>query len=229
MFSELKEIFKGQLFHAFLLYFLLAGIFQVVSHFNGFLDGSFWGIETKKWFFFAVLSPILHQVYVWVVWRFEWHRKLYTSAFGEMAFPLYKAGFTLLILSRPFTIVCLALSNENTLPINPYVGYVLSALLAIPAVYTMISVRRYFGFDRAFGIDHFYPENVRNLPMVDQGIFKYSPNAMYAFGFLMLYIPAFIWLSKAALLLALFNHLYIWVHYYFTEKPDMELIYEKKL
>jgi len=28
-----------------------------------------------------------------------------------------------------------------------------------------------------------------------------------------------------ALLLAGFNHLYIWVHYYCTEKPDMERIY----
>jgi len=24
---------------------------------------------------------------------------------------------------------------------------------------------------------------------------------------------------------ALFSHLYIWVHYYFTERPDMKIIY----
>jgi hypothetical protein len=32
-------------------------------------------------------------------------------------------------------------------------------------------------------------------------------------------------LSQAALLAALFNHLYIWVHYYSTELPDIRHIY----
>jgi len=31
--------------------------------------------------------------------------------------------------------------------------------------------------------------------------------------------------SEAALVAALFNHLYIWVHFYFTELPDMKFIY----
>ena len=32
-------------------------------------------------------------------------------------------------------------------------------------------------------------------------------------------------LSAAALCLALFNHLYIWIHYFATERPDMQRIY----
>ena len=40
-----------------------------------------------------------------------------------------------------------------------------------------------------------------------------------------LWVPA-LWLaSMAALCVALFNHLYIWVHYYSTELPDMKRIY----
>jgi len=31
--------------------------------------------------------------------------------------------------------------------------------------------------------------------------------------------------SIAALCVALFNHMYIWVHYYSTEFPDMKRIY----
>ena len=31
--------------------------------------------------------------------------------------------------------------------------------------------------------------------------------------------------SVAALAVALFNHLYIWVHYFATERPDMQRIY----
>ena len=79
--------------------------------------------------------------------------------------------------------------------------------------------------DRAFGIDHFFPEKYKNVSMVKQGIFKHTSNGMYIFGFLTLWIPGILLKSKAAILIALFHHLYIWVHYYFTEKPDMKIIY----
>ena len=48
---------------------------------------------------------------------------------------------------------------------------------------------------------------------------------MYIYGFLILYIPGLLLLSKAALLVAIFNHIFIWAHYYFTERPDMKKIY----
>jgi len=51
---------------------------------------------------------------------------------------------------------------------------------------------------------------------------------MYVFGFLVLWIPGFVMFSKAALLVALFNQIYIWVHYYFTELPDINFIYGDK-
>jgi len=50
---------------------------------------------------------------------------------------------------------------------------------------------------------------------------------MYVYGLLILYLPGLFLLSKAALLVALFNHVYIWVHYYCTEQPDMKVIYGK--
>ena len=56
-------------------------------------------------------------------------------------------------------------------------------------------------------------------------MFKYTDNAMYKFGFLILWSIALFTLSKAALLAAAFNHLYIWVHFYFTELPDIRQIY----
>ena len=105
-------------------------------------------------------------------------------------------------------------------------SYVLSWLLLIPAVYLFYSVKKYFGFDRAFGIDHFYPEEYKLKPFVDQGIFKYTRNGMYTFGFFLVWVPGFLLQSRAALLLALFSHLYIWVHYYFTELPDIKIIYK---
>jgi hypothetical protein len=73
-------------------------------------------------------------------------------------------------------------------------------------------------------MDHFDP-GYRNLPMVREGIFRFSPNAMYVFGFLAMWIPAFLFQSLTALVIAAFSHAYIWVHYYATEKPDMARIY----
>jgi len=94
----------------------------------------------------------------------------------------------------------------------------------IPAVYAGYSVGRYFGIDRALGGDHFR-QRYREMPMVHEGAFAWSSNAMYAFVFLGLWGIALITGSQAALAAALFQHAYIWVHYYCTEEPDMKLIY----
>jgi len=92
-------------------------------------------------------------------------------------------------------------------------------------VYTFYSVIRYFGFEKAAGLDHFDPA-VRKAPFIKKGAFKYSENAMYSFAFLIIYLPGLIALSKAALLAAFFSHLYIWVHYYTTELPDIRRMYK---
>ena len=102
--------------------------------------------------------------------------------------------------------------------------YGVAVILLIPGIYTMYSVVHYFGMDRAYGIDHF-DTSYRDKPFVKQGMFKYTDNAMYKFGFLILWSLALFTLSKAALLAGAFNHLYIWVHFYFTELPDLRHIY----
>jgi hypothetical protein len=48
---------------------------------------------------------------------------------------------------------------------------------------------------------------------------------MYLFGFALLWAPAVYYSSITALFFALFSHLYIWIHYFCTEKPDMVRIY----
>ena len=94
-------------------------------------------------------------------------------------------------------------------------------------IYTLYSIHRYFGFKRALGIDHF-DESYRNKPMETRGIFRYTSNAMYSFGILFLWLPGLLLASEAALLMALFNHIYVWVHFYTLEKPDMQIMYGKQ-
>ena len=63
------------------------------------------------------------------------------------------------------------------------------------------------------------------MPMVREGAFRYSSNAMYTFVFMGLWGIAVLTRSQAALAVALFQHAYIWVHWYCTEQPDAVVLY----
>jgi len=219
------KILKHQIWNLLCLLLLLAGVKYFIDQDPKLMEGELWGIDTSIWFLLAILSPILHQLYVLLCWRLELHHQSISNTFGANGFKIFKIGFALLILSRPVTIVLLSISNMGTLEMNQMMANILALILFIPAAYLFYSVKKYFGQDRAFGIDHFEPNKFKNEPFIRKGIFKYSSNAMYVFGFFLLYTPGLLLLSKAAIVVAVFNHLYIWVHYYFTEAPNMKLIY----
>jgi hypothetical protein len=215
-------MFEKQGWHFFFLLLLLVGVAALAQ--GDMLMGQLWGIGTQVWFWIAIAVPIVHQIFVWLFWRLELHHELITDWFGESGFPVYKIGFTILFAARPISILLLGIANYNTLTYPPVLMYAAAVILLVPGIYTMYSVVHYFGIDRAYGIDHFDPA-YRDKPFVKQGMFKYTDNAMYKFGFLILWSIALLTLSKAALLAAVFNHLYIWVHFYFTELPDIRRIY----
>lgn len=218
-----KTFFEGQGRHFLCLLLLLALLF-VASHMPGFGDGTFLGLSTCTWVKLAVANAVIHQVYVWLCWRLELDGQNLTRFLGRNAFRFYQVGFAVLILLRPVLAFAVGWSNRGTLPLSPWVGGGIALLLCFPAAYLFYSVRTYFGIERAFGIDHF-DASYRDKPLVRKGIFTWTPNAMYVFGFFILWVPAFLFQSVAAFWLAAFSHLYIWVHYYCTEKPDMRRIY----
>ncbi len=219
----MKLVFEKQILHYSLLIVLLGGILTV-SQTEGFLTGQFLGISTSLWFYLAIASAVLHQVYVWFCWRTQLHYSLLTKLFGQNGFVYYSAGFAFLATIRILLVVVLAISNQNSLHVNQLLLYFLAGIIAIPVLYLLYSVRKYFTFRRALGIDHFDP-SYRNKPLVKGGIYRFTRNGMYIFGLLILWIPGLLYASQAALLAALFNHIYIWAHYYATEKPDMKRIY----
>lgn len=221
------KIWKYQFWHFLLLAILLIFIYWFTNQDPNLLSGSLWSINTLYWFIAAIMIPILHQVYVLICWRFELHYQGLSKLLGNNAFKIYKVGFAILILSRPVLVTLLAVSNANTFNINPFIAYLFSFILLVPAIYLLYSVKKYFGANRAMGIDHFNPTAFKDKPYVKKGIFKYTNNGMYIFGFLLLWVPAIFFQSKAALLVALFSHIYIWIHYYCTELPDMKFIYNK--
>jgi len=219
-------IFEKQLAHIVLLGILLF-LLSLASRLPGFWQGEFLGLTTRTWFYLSVVNTVLHQVYVWLCWRTQLHLSLMTNVFGGTAFRIYAAGFGIMIILRPILITGLAISNRNTLHVNSIVMQIIAVILLAPGIYLLYSIVRYFSFTRALGIDHF-DESYRSFPLVREGIFRFTSNGMYIFGFLVLWAPAIFFSSIAAVAFAAFSHLYIWVHYYCTEKPDMARIYFSK-
>ena len=219
-------MFEKQGWHLFFLLLLLAGVAVLAK--GEVLTGQLWDLSTQTWLWIAITIPIIHQVYVWLVWRLQLHHGSIKRAFGNNAFPIYKIGFAILFVGRPISLILVGIANNNTMTCNPIWVYLLALVAVFTSVYGMYSVVKYFGINRAFGIDHFEPEIYGKKPFVKAGIFKYTDNAMYKFVFLIFWGFALAFLSKAALLVAAFNHLYIWVHYYFTELPDIRHIYRIK-
>jgi len=217
-------VFEKQGWHLLFLTLLLVAVAILTR--GDMLSGRLWGISTKIWLWIAITVPVIHQVIVWFFWRAELHHGLITHWFGNNDFTIFRWLFTILFVARAVTLILLGTSNYGTLSLSLVLAYVLAGVLFIPFVYTMYSVVRYFGINRAYGIDHFDP-SYRDRPFVKQGMFKYTDNAMYTFGFLILWSIALVYLSQAALIVAAFNHLYIWVHFYFTELPDIRRIYAR--
>ncbi len=221
--GKARLVFEKQFLHLIGLSLLLY-LLSIASQMEGFWEGGALRISTRIWLYMALANSIVHQLYVWLSWRLELHLNLLTRFLGKYAFKIYAFVFSLFLILRPVLIAMVAYANRHTIPVNRYVMMAVAATLLLPIAYLGYSIVRYFSFTRAFGIDHF-DESYRSMPLVRQGIFRFTPNAMYLFGFTLLWAPAVFFSSVAALAFALFSHLYIWVHYFCTERPDMMRIY----
>ena len=221
--SKRRLLFEGQLLHYAALAVLLAAVYACLDR-PGVLEGDYLGLDSLHWIWLVTLNAFLHYVYVWFCWRGELHYGLVTRWFGARSFAWFAIGFAVLFGVRPMLLLALGWANRGTLQLSPIWSYSLAALCFGLTACTMYSVKRYFSFSRAFGLDHF-DVACRRLPLVRSGIFRLSPNAMYVFGFLALWGIALLLRSQAALVMGAFSHLYIWAHYFATEKPDMRHIY----
>lgn len=224
-FSEahsLRFLFRGQLLHA-----LAAIVFASVAwalatpSFGG---GMWLGVADAGWFWAAVGLGVVHQLYGWLVFRGQLGWGIFTRWFGQNDLTVHAILFISMLVARPLVILGAGLADPTTLALPRWVELTFGFVLLVPAVYTGWSVARYFGLKRALGGDHFR-RVFREMPLVEDGAFRWTPNAMYTFAFLGLWSIAFILGSHVALVAALFQHAFVWAHYLATEYPDMELIY----
>jgi hypothetical protein len=215
--------FNGQGKHLFALLVLLGPVVWFDRQ-PGALDGDWLSIPTRAWFWLAVAVPILHQFGVMVLWRLELFDRAMTKRFGDRAFTVFQSFFFPGLIARPISVLALTLADRNSLQGSTWILDVLAIIMVPILIYLFTSIHRYFGIARAAGADHFF-EEYRTQPLVKDGIYRHIPNAMYVVGFLIVWIPALLLASRAGLLVAAFQHIFIWAHYYFTEKPDMRFIY----
>jgi len=222
--GSIAAVFERQWLHALALAVGLPILWLVSMKCGCFHRGELWGISTWNWFWISVEIPIAHQVFVWFCWRTELHRGLISRIFGRHGFFAYAAVFTAFLVARFVSVTALSVASRESLPFNHFTLKLIAVVVAFPVAYLMYSVAQYFTITRAYGADHF-DDAYRSKPLVRKGIFRFTSNGMYTFGLMVLYIPALWFASRPALVAAIFGHIYIWVHYFTTERPDMRWIY----
>jgi phospholipid methyltransferase len=214
------KMFQGQLQHVMLVVLITSGTVTLLHN----MDGSFLGLSTKIWAFTTIAVVLLHQSIVAIVFRLQLHFAVMTRLLGERALKIWGIIFMPLLLARPLLLLATGLSEYGSLAGPRTLQLLVGTLLVAIAAWGAHSVIKYFTIPRALGGDHFY-DRYLNMPLVNQGAFKVTPNAMYGIIFLGLWGLALLTGSRNALVLALFQHGYIWVHMYCTEDPDMRILY----
>jgi len=226
---SLAFLFHGQLLHAVVLVLLAAAAYALAAPgiggaWFGSGDVAVLGVTVTGWFWLNIILVVLHQTLVALVFRGQLGWGLLTRWFGRLDLVVWGIVFVPLLIGRPLVIGALAAADSGSMALPRGLAPALGWILLVPVAYAIWSVARYFGMARALGGDHFRVE-YREMPIVREGAFAWTPNAMYLIVFLGLWAIAFLYGSRIALVGALFQHAYIWVHYWFTEKPDMDLIY----
>lgn len=205
-------IWTGQILHATCLVFLVAAVWVIWTDLGDPFPTVFW---------IAVSFPVVHQLFVWLAWRLELQSSSTSKSIG---FRGYLVIFFLLFGGRFLSLLGLAWLDRGSLhlPLAPQI--VITVALCVLGIYAMYSVKRFFGMTRAAGADHFDPR-YRDMPFVREGMFRFTSNAMYLYAFLLFWAIAVGFDSSAALTVAAYSHVYIWVHFFSTEKPDMDYLY----
>eukprot|EP01084_Bolivina_argentea_P246364 412313_1 len=177
--------------------------------------------------FIGLAASSLWRFYVMICWRTELYSRSLTNIFGSttIAFMVYRIGFFVFGISTFISVIIIAFSSPNTIYIPEYLRYALLIFCTVSGFCVVHSVVMYFGLSRATGFDHFYVKKAQKMPLVKEGIYKYVSNAQYKLGVLHFFVPGLYFQSKNSLLAALSHYVCVWMHYYCTEKPDMEYIY----
>ena len=216
--NKLSFFFKHQIWHIgglIILFYLCCHMVDFENNSNTLFE-----ISAKNWFLFSMSTPLLHQVYVWLCWRSELCWKTISQTIG---FKIYAIIFIIIIILR-LSSIGLCFVDYGTWYAPGWIAWSISVLIFIPFIYTIYSIKKYFGFMRETGIDHFDP-SYNDIPFERRGIFKWTSNAMYTFAAAVFFGFAISAGSKAMFIFAVYTYIGVWLHYLCTEKEDFKVIY----
>ncbi|PHQ98116.1 MAG: hypothetical protein COB39_09390 [Marinosulfonomonas sp.] len=185
------------------------------------------GLTSAGWGMVSIALALMHQIIVAIVFRLQLHRNMMTRLFGDRDMKIWAMIFMPLLVLRPITLIMTGWADTTPITGLRYAEISLGLTLLAAAIWAMHSVLKYFTIPRALGGDHFR-DHYAEMPLVTKGAFHYTSNAMYGVAFAGLWGIALLFGSWNALIIALFQHAYIWVHMYCTEAPDMARIYPPK-
>ena len=216
--NKLSFFFKHQIWHlggTVILFYIGTKFVDLQNNTNTFIN-----LSALSWFMIAMTIPLIHQAYVWICWRSE---LCWRSISNTIGFKGYVIIFFVLIISRLSAIV-LCFVDYGSLYTPGWFAWSLAVIIFIPGIYTMYSVKKYFGFLRAAGADHF-DLKYRNMPFERRGIFKWTANAMYVFAIGIPFGFAVATGSQSMFVVSIYTYISIWLHYFCTEKEDFKVIY----
>ena len=156
------HMWHDQVRHLLMLGALLPGAWMIAGNHLG--DGTWLGITDKSWFFAALGVPVIQQITVALLWRAQLCYGLLTRLFADAGFIVWGVIFFPLLILRPLLVMAVGLADTNSLAAHGLTLIVIGALFLVPALWTMHSVKKYFGFVRALGGDHFF-ERYRAMPI----------------------------------------------------------------
>lgn len=221
--STWGHIIEGQVQHAGIVTLMALGAMALLV--TPADAPTLWGLTAQCWAVISILLAILHQAIVAVVFRLQLHKNLLSRLLGDRDLTIWSMIFLPLLALRLLSLIMVGWADNVAITTFRWGEVVLGLMLLAPALWAMHSTLVHFTLRRAVGGDHFRDE-IAELPMVTKGAFAYTNNAMYGVVFLGLWAVALLFGSWNALVVALFQHAYIWVHMYCTETPDMRRIYE---
>ncbi|NIZ61965.1 hypothetical protein DL239_13370 [Sedimentitalea sp. CY04] len=222
--STWKDLIEGQPQHLGFAILLTAGAISLLVASPD--SPKIFGLSSAGWAKVSIALALIHQIIVALVFRLQLHRNLLSRWLGERDMIVWRVIFIPLLIARPLSLILTAWADTAAITgIRPS-EIVIGLLFLGLSIWALHSVLVHFTIRRALGGDHFRDE-IAALPLVNKGVFKYTSNGMYGVAFLGLWGIALVCGSWNALVLALFQHCYIWVHMYCTESPDMGWIYGK--
>ncbi len=112
--NGLACFFKNQVAHWALLLVLLGITWAVRSQMEA-GDSGFLGLSVRFWFLLSLGVPILHQVFIWGVWRAELCYSAVTGTFGTKGFECYAILFSILGISRVLAVLGLGIADFQSL------------------------------------------------------------------------------------------------------------------